>query len=62
MEEEKNIIEKVKKETETVIEEILNQGIQENNLDVLYKLVDIHKDIANEEYWQKKKGGNRYEI
>ena len=48
MEEEKNIIEKVKKETETVIEEILNQGIQENNLDVLYKLVDIHKDIANE--------------
>ena len=55
MEEEKNIIEKVKKETETVIEEILNQGIQENNLDVLYKLVDIHKDIANEEYWQKKK-------
>ena len=55
MEEEKNIIEKVKKETETVIEQILNQGIQENNLDVLYKLVDIHKDIANEEYWQKKK-------
>ena len=55
MEEEKNIIEKVKKETEKVIEQILNQGIQENNLDVLYKLVDIHKDIANEEYWQKKK-------
>lgn len=55
MEEEKNIIEKVKKETETVIEQILNQGIEENNLDVLYKLVDIHKDIANEEYWQKKK-------
>lgn len=55
MEEENKIIEKVKKETETVIEQILNQGIQENNLDVLYKLVDIHKDIANEEYWQKKK-------
>lgn len=53
--EEKNIIEKVKKETEKVIEQILNQGIEENNLDVLYKLVDIHKDIANEEYWQKKK-------
>lgn len=55
MEEEKKLIGKVKEETEKVIEQILNQGIEENNLDVLYKLVDIHKDIANEEYWQKKK-------
>ena len=53
--EEKKLIEKVKEETEKVIEQILNQGIEENNLDVLYKLVDIHKDIANEEYWQKKR-------
>lgn len=55
MEEEKKLIGKVKEETEKVIEQIINQGIEENNLDVLYKLVDIHKDIANEEYWQKKK-------
>lgn len=55
MEEEEKLIVKVKEETEKVIEQIINQGIEENNLDVLYKLVDIHKDIANEEYWQKKK-------
>ena len=30
-------------------------GIDSGNIDVIYKLVDIHKDIANEEYWEAKK-------
>ena len=31
------------------------ESMQENGLDAIYKLVDIHKDIANEEYWKAKK-------
>ncbi|MBQ8042930.1 MAG: hypothetical protein IJ272_02115 [Clostridia bacterium] len=57
MEEEKkeNIIEKLKKEVEKSIETTLEKGILTTNVDFLFKVVDIHKDIANEEYWQSKK-------
>ena len=46
--------EKIKEVTEKKINEILTQGVQAGNVDMLYKLVDIHKDIANEDYWKKK--------
>ena len=55
MEEEKketkkdNIQHKIKEQTEKKINDILTQGVQAGNIDMLYKLVDIHKDIANEE-------------
>lgn len=52
---EKNVLHKTTEEVEKIIDSILEQGIQQENLEILYKLVDIHKDIANEEYWQKKK-------
>ena len=52
---EQKFIEKIKKESEKIINGILEQGINEENLDYLYKVVDIHKDIANEEYWLVKK-------
>ena len=42
---------KVKEESEKLIKNILNDGINSNNLEDLSDLVDIHKDIANEEYW-----------
>lgn len=45
---------KLKEEVEKKIDNIMNTGIQDANLDTLYKLVDIHKDLANEEYWDKK--------
>ena len=51
---EQKTIEKLKEETEKLIDNILEQGINENNLDYLYKVVDIHKDISNEEYWKQK--------
>ena len=60
MEEEKketkkdNIQHKIKEQTEKKINDILTQGVQAGNIDMLYKLVDIHKDIANEEYWKNK--------
>lgn len=51
---EEKTIDKLKEETEKLIKNILEQGINENNLDYLYKVVDIHKDISNEEYWKQK--------
>ena len=48
-------LECVKEETEKIINDILEQGIESNNIDFLYKVIDIHKDVANEEYWIDKK-------
>lgn len=46
---------KIKEQVEKEINTILEQGIQDTNLHNLYELVDIHKDLANEEYWEEKK-------
>lgn len=48
-------MEKLKELVEKEIGCIEESGIDQNNIDVIYKLVDIHKDIANEEYWETKK-------
>lgn len=53
MEEEKDT-KNIKEQIEEKINIIMEQGIQIDNLDILGKLVDIHKDLANEEYWKKK--------
>lgn len=50
----KTIHEDLKKATEETIKKLLeeNQGeVDMNNLEPLGELMDIHKDIANEEYW-----------
>lgn len=68
MEEEKketkkdNIQHKIKEQTEKKINDILIQGVQAGNIDMLYKLVDIHKDIANEQYWEIEKEGEQKEM
>ena len=46
----------LKHATEKQIKEVLDNGIQMNNIEYLGELVDIHKDIANEEYWCMKEG------
>lgn len=46
---------KVQQKVEEKINKILETGIESGNVDYLYKLIDIHKDIENEEYWNKKK-------
>lgn len=51
---EKELQKGVKEETEKVIKSILNEGINSNNISYLYKAIDIHKDMANEEYWKSK--------
>lgn len=37
-------------------------NINPGNLENLYKLVDIHKDLKNEEYWEVKKEVLKNEI
>lgn len=53
--ESKTTMECVKEESEKIIDDILEDGIKKENIDFLYKIIDIHKDIANEEYWKVKK-------
>lgn len=47
--------EQVKQESEKVIKSILEKGIKMENVDFLYKMVDIYKDISNIDYWDAKK-------
>lgn len=49
-----NIMKSIKKLVETELKGALEEGIQQDNIDDIGKLVDIHKDIENEEYWKKK--------
>ena len=52
MEEEKkemketSVIDKLKEETDKSMKRVLEQGVQTNNVDFLYKMIDIKKDIA----------------
>lgn len=55
MEEEKAINENVLEKVESKINELVNvEGVKKENVDYLYKLVDIHKDLKNEKYWKVK--------
>lgn len=65
MEEEKKenvqeIIPKTKEEVEKLIKSITENGLQINNVELLYKLIDIHKDIENEKYWENKEEAMKY--
>ena len=51
---EKELKERLEKELENQIGLIVEDGFGYENLDKLGKLVDIHKDLANEKYWKKK--------
>ena len=63
MEEDKkelDLIPKAKEEVEKLIKQITESGLQVANVELLYKLIDIHKDINNEEYWEKKEENMMY--
>lgn len=47
-------MEKLKEQVESQINSLVEEGITQENVDYIYRLIDIHKDIANEEYWKKK--------
>lgn len=52
--ENKNKLNEIIKQVEKEIGCIAEEGIQMSNLDMLGKLVDIHKDLSNEDYWKIK--------
>ena len=51
---EEQTLEQLSKQVSQIIKKFSEEGITQNDIDTLYKLVDIHKDIANENYWKKK--------
>ena len=42
---------KINDEIENIMSQIVENSLDVGNVDLLGKLVDIHKDIANEKYW-----------
>lgn len=50
-----NVLIKTKSEVERIIKQITENGLQTANVELLYKLIDVHKDIENENYWKEKK-------
>ena len=52
--------EKLNEKLEEKICKLIEEDISPNNIEMLDMLIDIHKDIANEEYWEKKGESMRY--
>lgn len=48
------VTEKIKTKVEESMESLIEEDINTENLEYLYKLVDIHKDLENEKYWKEK--------
>ena len=59
-EKQKDWCEEFTQKVEQQIKEISAEGVNTNNVDYLYRLVDIHKDLKNEEYWKEKGEHMRY--
>lgn len=55
-----NVLIKTKSEVERIIKQITEEGLQTANVELLYKLIDIHKDIENEKYWKEKEENMMY--
>ena len=55
-----DVLIKAKSEVERIIKQITENGLQTANVELLYKLIDIHKDIENEKYWKEKEEDSMY--
>ena len=55
-----DVLIKTKSEVERIIKQITENGLQTANVELLYKLIDIHKDIENEKYWKEKEENMMY--
>lgn len=51
---------KLNEKLEEKICQIIDDDISTNNIEMLDMLIDIHKDIANEDYWKGKEKEMRY--
>ena len=58
--EKERVLENICVEVEEQLEQILEQGVQQGNVEYLYKLIDIYKDIKNIMYWKEKLDMRRY--
>ena len=54
-EKEMTTTESIKSDIEKTLGDISNEGINRDNVDYVFKLVDIHKDLNQEDYWEVKK-------
>lgn len=54
------MLDRVREAVEKPIDLILKSGVSSNNLDYLYKLIDVYKDVENIEYWNAKEEHMRY--
>ena len=64
MQEEKKetkVIDKVKEELDKSLKRIMEQGVQSNNIDFLYKMIDVKKDIAEIEKEEQEMMYGNYE-
>lgn len=52
--EKKDWCKEITTQVEKQLEEIANEKVSVENVDYLYRLVDIHKDLKNEDYWKEK--------
>lgn len=55
-----DVLIKTKEEVEKLIKQVTESGLQVANVELLYKLIDIHKDIENEKYWKEKEENMMY--
>ena len=55
-----DVLIKTKSEVERIIKQIIENGVITENIELLYKLMDIHKDIENEKYWKEKEENMMY--
>lgn len=62
MEEKDSLIEELKHKVDDKIKEFNTTDINPNNLEALYKLVDIKKDLKNIEYFEKEMEESENEI
>lgn len=49
-----DLIDDIQKLVDCEIKKIKDMGITNTNIDILYKLIDINKDIENINYWKVK--------
>ena len=59
---EKEVCEKITEQATERINEILEQGINAENVEMLGELVDIQKDLEKMEYLKKKKEVLEYDV
>lgn len=59
---EKSLNEEIKELVEGRLKQLLEQGVQVEDIDYFGKLVDIHKDVENEDYWKIKKEVLKYDV